>query len=61
MVAMLLDRGMAKSSVTRSQWCKTECKLNKQSLITGFKYNVDRAESKSEFGWRIRAVGEHSG
>ncbi len=33
---------------------KTECKLNRQSSITCFNYIVDRAESKSEFGWRIR-------
>ncbi len=39
----------------------TECKLNRQSSITGFKYNVDRAESRSGFEWRIRAGGEHSG
>ncbi len=38
---------------------KTECKLNRQSSNMGFKYNVDRAESKSR--WRIRAGGEHSG
>ncbi len=32
---------------------KTECKSNRQNSITSFKHNVDRAESKSEFGLRI--------
>jgi len=40
---------------------KTECKSNRQNSITSFKHNVDRAESKSEFGLRIRAGGKHSG
>ncbi len=34
---------------------KTECKSNMQNSITSFKHNVDRADSKSEFGLRIRA------
>ncbi len=34
---------------------KTECKSNMQYSITSFKHNVDRADSKSEFGLRIRA------
>ncbi len=39
----------------------TECKSNRQSSITSFKHNVDKAESESEFRLRIGAGGKHSG
>ncbi len=40
---------------------KTESKSNRQNSITSLKHNVDRAESKSEFGVRIRVGGKHFG
>ncbi len=64
---MLLDRSLAKSSVTRISGVGSMCSLLKQNANQQAEFNHelqtqrDRAESKLEFGLKIRAGGKHSG